>query len=247
MLLVSPTQRGVDSSDRCIHEFGVELGWPTQSTMLRFYLLVGQTTRGGVGNSGANEPATETADRVLDIAEHLVQTLGFNGFSYADIARRLEITKPALHYHYPTKAILGVALTDRYTTRFLAALTAIDARPETARKRLEFYVAIYREVLARKRMCLCGMLAAEYETLPGPMREALARFFDHNELWLTETLERGRDADELHFDETANAAARAVVGTIEGAMLISRLHDDPTIFDTAVHRLLNGFNAQPPS
>ena len=38
-----------------------------------------------------------TAERVLDIAERLVQLRGFNNFSYADVARELEITTASLH------------------------------------------------------------------------------------------------------------------------------------------------------
>jgi hypothetical protein len=41
-------------------------------------------------------------------------------------------------------------------------------------------------------MCLCGILAGEPQTLPHPMREALMRFFDTNEIWLVALLERGR-------------------------------------------------------
>ena len=40
-----------------------------------------------------------TASKILDVAERLVQVRGFNGFSYADIAAELHITKAALHYH----------------------------------------------------------------------------------------------------------------------------------------------------
>ena len=41
----------------------------------------------------------DTSQRILDIAERLVQTRGFNGFSYADIADALKVTKASLHYH----------------------------------------------------------------------------------------------------------------------------------------------------
>ena len=51
--------------------------------------------------------ATATSQRILDIAERLVQTRGYNGFSYADIAQALKVTKASLHYHYPAKADLG--------------------------------------------------------------------------------------------------------------------------------------------
>ena len=71
---------------------------------------------------------TDTADRMLDLAEMLVQTRGFNGFSYADIASELGVTKATLHYHFPTKAELGLRLIRRYTEVFTAALSQIDAR-----------------------------------------------------------------------------------------------------------------------
>ena len=59
-----------------------------------------------------------TASRILDIAERLVQVRGFNGFSYADIASELKISKASLHYHFAGKADLGEALIRRYAARF---------------------------------------------------------------------------------------------------------------------------------
>src|SRR5436309_1957726 len=113
------------------------------------------------------------AEEILDVAERLVQTRGFNAFSYADIAAELGISKPALHYHYPTKEALGDALIARYSARFFQALDAIDAAEQTSAARLHAYVALYRAVLSANRMCLCGMLAAEYPTLPAGMRAAV--------------------------------------------------------------------------
>jgi AcrR family transcriptional regulator len=51
-----------------------------------------------------------TAARILDVAERLVQTRGFNGFSYADVAGELGVTKASLHYRFPGKAERGEAL-----------------------------------------------------------------------------------------------------------------------------------------
>ena len=62
---------------------------------------------------------TDTATRILDVAERLAQTRGFNGFSYADIAAEVGITKAALHYHFATKAGLGQALIGRYAARLV--------------------------------------------------------------------------------------------------------------------------------
>ncbi len=100
------------------------------------------------------------------MAERLAQTRGYNGFSYADIATEQGVTKASLHYHFPSKADLGHALIGRYRTLFGAALEAIDQRGEGPRARLQRYVGLYNSVLSNERMCLCGMLAAEYATLP---------------------------------------------------------------------------------
>src|SRR5829696_4218068 len=108
---------------------------------------------------------TDTADRMLDLAERLVQTRGFNGFSYADIASALGVTKASLHYHFPTKAELGRRLIERYSEAFATALAAIEESGVDAREKLRAYVAIYASVLHNERMCLCGMLAADYATL----------------------------------------------------------------------------------
>ena len=72
----------------------------------------------------AAEPDTTTT-RILDVAERLVQTRGFNGFSYADIAVQLGITKASLHYHFATKAELGRTLIARYTGAFELCMLAL--------------------------------------------------------------------------------------------------------------------------
>ena len=69
---------------------------------------------------------SDTPTRILDVAERLVQRRGFNGFSYADVARELGLTKASLHYHFAGKTELGEALLGRYTETFADALVAID-------------------------------------------------------------------------------------------------------------------------
>jgi len=56
----------------------------------------------------------DTADRILDVAQRLVQQRGFNGFSYADVAAELGVTKAALHYHFGGRPELLQAIIDRY-------------------------------------------------------------------------------------------------------------------------------------
>jgi len=180
----------------------------------------------------------ETASAVLDIAERLVQTRGFNSFSYADVASELSVTKASLHYHFPSKAELGEALIDRYTERFAVALAEIEASERDAGKRLDAYVGLYADVLQNERMCLCGMLAAEYETLPGPMRAAIVRFFELNEAWLAGVLTEGRRGRGLSYAGSPRETARGIVGGLEGWMLVARAHGDLARFRPTARRLV---------
>jgi TetR/AcrR family transcriptional repressor of nem operon len=191
------------------------------------------------------ERGSDTAMRILDIAERLVQRRGFNGFSYADIAAELDITKATLHYYFAGKAELGRALIERYASRFMSALAEIEERHPDARARLEAYAGIYAAVLKEQRFCLCGMLAAEYETLPESMREAVMEFFNQNEAWLCHVLEAGQEQDTLRISGPYRDASRMIVSCLEGALLVARPYGDAERFKAAADQLLLGLSAAP--
>ncbi len=186
-----------------------------------------------------NTPAgSATADHILNVAERLAQTRGFNGFSYADIATEVGITTASLHYHFATKADLGRALVTRYTEAFQRALDAIGSTEADASVKLRRYVRIYRDLLGADRMCLCGMFAAEYATLPAPVQQELRRFFDANERWLIGVMEQGRHDGTVRFEGAARDMAGLLTGALEGAMLLARSYGDDSRFGLAVEQLL---------
>jgi TetR/AcrR family transcriptional repressor of nem operon len=187
----------------------------------------------------------DTPSRILDSAESLVQVRGFNGFSYADVAAELALTTASLHYHFPGKSELGRALIARYATRFNGALAQIDAAGKAAPAKLDAYARLYADVLRGQRMCLCGMLAAEYQTLPEPMRSEVIAFFDENEAWVAGVLAQGRDEGTLSFGGAPREAAQLIVSALEGAMLVARPYGDVERFETAADRLLAGFAQTP--
>jgi len=193
----------------------------------------------------ARPRSSKTPLHVLDVAERLIQTRGFNGFSYADVAAEVGITKASLHYHFPTKADLGLSLVHRYQETFEGALAGLTRVGGETRTLLEGYAELYRSVLRKDRMCLCGMLAAEHTTLPTPMQRALQAFFDANERWLAGVLEAGRRKGELKLAAAAREEARLLVAGLEGALLVARSYDDPRRFQDAAARLIDGVLGPP--
>jgi TetR/AcrR family transcriptional regulator, transcriptional repressor for nem operon len=182
---------------------------------------------GGLAAGGSARGDLGTVARILEAAEGLLQVRGYNGFSYADVSAEVGITKAALHYHFPGKADLGLALISRYTSRFTEALAGIDRAGLTPAGRLAAYANLYDQVLQRSRMCLCGTLAAEYQTLPATMRGAVTTFFEANENWVEKVLEDGRQDGTLRFGASARETARVVIACLEGAMLVAVPSGDP--------------------
>jgi TetR/AcrR family transcriptional regulator, transcriptional repressor for nem operon len=178
------------------------------------------------------------------VAEKLVQMHGFNGFSYADIAAKVKIRKASLHHHFATKAELGNALIDRYHQVFFDALNRLETEPGDAVEKLGAYIQIYRGVLAKNRMCLCGMLAADQATLPSPMRSRVSKFFQQNEAWVARLLSQGVEAKQFRFDKPAAAMAQHVISALEGAMLVARSHGGMRLFDTVADNLIRELRPQ---
>jgi len=186
----------------------------------------------------ATSSAPDTATRALDAAEQLVQQMGFNWFSYADIAEAVGIRKASLHHHFPSKADLGRALIVRYRERFTEELKRIDTLPVDAYGKLMRYAGLYEAVLRGDRLCLCGMLAAEYASLPAPMQKEIRGFFDLNRKWLTGIIREGQRSRLFHTRDTPEGASFTLLGALEGAMLIARPYADVGGFAEAAAQLL---------
>ena len=187
----------------------------------------------------------DTRARILDVAENLVQTRGFNGFSYADVATQVGVTTASLHYHFPGKNRLGEELIVRWTGRHLRALAAIETEHPTAPARLTAYADLYLGVSRGNRLGLCCMLAAEHQTLPPSMRELVATFLTANQDWLQRVLDAGRADSTLAFEGPAREAALVILAGLLGASLIARPNGDADCFRTVARNLLAAVAREP--
>jgi TetR/AcrR family transcriptional repressor of nem operon len=185
-----------------------------------------------------------TADRILDVAEGLVQTRGYAAFSYADIAQVLRIRKASVHYHFASKGELTRAVAARYRAGFSAALQELEVRYPDPTRRLTRYVRLFQDALrAGDHMCLYGMLASDSETLPEPVRAELHRFLADQEVWLAKLLTEGRTAGAFRFEGTPAAQASGLLAGLEGAMLLARARRDVPRFASMALTLVSALTS----
>ena len=170
-----------------------------------------------------------TSGRILDLAQNLIQTRGYSWFSYQDISTALGIRKASIHYHFASKAALGIAVLDRYVAHFGGELRKIAADPKhTARKMLEFYFEPYLHFARTPdQVCLCGALAGEMLALPPEMRQGVDRFFRAHQKWLADILKRGAARGEFTLAAPPAKTARLFFGALQGALLVKRTTGDP--------------------
>lgn len=164
---------------------------------------------------------TSTADKIIDIAESQMRAGGYNSFSFREISKKIGIKSASIHYHFPTKTDLGVAIANRYTERFNAHLIQINQAVTEPHERLERYIALFRYALEHdQQMCLCGALAGEADILPEPIRAETKRFFEINLAWL---------AASVFLD--APEKATITLASLEGALMMSKILDHTQPFD----------------
>ena len=179
-----------------------------------------------------------TAERIMEAAQRMVQTRGFNAFSYADISAQVGIRKASIHYYFPSKKDLGRELVARYRAAFRDKLDLIDIETGDPRRKLKSYAQLYLDALRDDdRMCLCGMLASDIATLSEDVRREVVSFFADNEAWLTKALADGRHAQVLSFRGPAKSEAQFFLSGLQGAMLVARSYGDETRFRTVAHKL----------
>ncbi len=171
-------------------------------------------------------------DRLIDTAEALIQHHGYNGFSYRDIADEVGIRSASIHYHFPAKVDLGVAVASRYRERFMERLRQTEILTTDVTELLETYVGLFRETFGRdRRMCLCGMLAAEIEALPEAVATEAQIFFEANLNWLTRLTPAKNPEGKARKARARRAISGTFLASLEGAMIVSKAMNEPNLFD----------------
>jgi TetR/AcrR family transcriptional repressor of nem operon len=189
----------------------------------------------------------DTRTRLLDVAQELAQTRGLNAFSFHDLAKAVGIRTASVHHHFPPKADLGRDLMARYRERFAAELCAIESRSLKPGKRLERFIGLFRQTLQQgNRLCLCGMLATEFATLPAGVKAEVRRFYDQTEEWLARVLASGRSSGAFHFDGAPRRMAETFLASVEGAMIGARTFDDESRFAQAARWLIASLESGTP-
>lgn len=175
---------------------------------------------------------TSTSEKILDIAQSLIVTGGYNGFSYADISAAIGIRKASIHHHFPTKAELVSALVDRYRHQAEAGLKSLREQVSNPAEQLQSYMNYWQSCIrdASLPFCVCAMLASEMQMLPEGVASRVRAHFHGLAGWLTSVLQAGVEQDLFRLDNRPEEEAQLLMASVHGAMLSARAFDDTRLF-----------------
>ncbi len=169
----------------------------------------------------------DTKEEIIKVAEKLIRTRGYNGFSYKDISQPLRMKNAAIHYHFPTKEALGVAVIEDNGKRFRSAVA--DWSSYNYRDQLYQFIGIYEESNRRGLMCFMGALISSYDTLPVNMQLSLRRVGDEIRNWLKEMLYQGSLKREFRFEETIDEKADQIIAALMASLMIAKMTENDTL------------------
>jgi TetR/AcrR family transcriptional regulator, transcriptional repressor for nem operon len=184
--------------------------------------------------------AEETKDRILKTAHALMVNLGYSAFSYADIAEAVKITKASIHYHFPAKADLVVAVLQAHRERLIAGTEALDQQIPNPVARLKAYMQHWEGCIRDKTQpfCIAALLAAELPSLPQEVQAEVHRHFDSLSKWIQRTLDEGVTKRVIKLQGSSKDEAQTLMALVHGGLLSARAYGKCDVFQTVTSAAL---------
>lgn len=168
-----------------------------------------------------------TKDMLIDLADKYIREDGYNAFSYADISREIGIKTASIHYHFPSKTDLGVAVIRKHLEEFRA--TTANLAEASPMQRLLYFLDNYSTIRSENKVCLVGSLATAFNTLEKPIQQELKIFADEVLNWMITILADGKAAHTFHFDLAPRTKAILIVSNMLAIVQLARLTGDEDV------------------
>ncbi|NTU83175.1 MAG: TetR/AcrR family transcriptional regulator, partial [Chloroflexales bacterium] len=167
-------------------------------------------------------------------------TLGYSGTSMRDLTRATGLEKGGIYNHFPSKEALALAAYDYSVGVVGARFSAALAVREGAVERLEAIVGVFAAYLERPPIpggCPILNTAVEADDTEPALRARAQTAMTGLQKLIGITVKAGVARGELRPEADPRAVAAVLIATLEGAIMLGRLYDDPAPMRAAVAHL----------
>ena len=181
--------------------------------------------------------AMDTRQKILNVAQRLIQTRSFHGFSFQDIAEEVGIRKASLYHYFDSKDQVAIAVLDRAADWVRAQMEKTEGQEPS--QRLEAYFDMFRVIHGKgERMCPGGSFGAVFGAVSSPIHAALHRFSQMHLNLLEGIMREGVARGQFSIgDQRPREVAVQILASIQGALLTGRMTEDPHVIDAVATEL----------
>ncbi len=166
-----------------------------------------------------------TKSIILKSAEELILSYGYQGFSYNDISKSINLKKASIHYHFPTKEDLGVAFITKYSRLF--SLWCKRVNRQSSMEKMDSFCKMYGELSNEcTRICPIGMVAADYHKMPEKIQQRSQELITQVETWLESMIRTGMENNEFKPTLHPQEMSRHFIYAMSGALKMARIFKD---------------------
>ncbi len=165
----------------------------------------------------------DTKEAILQLGAALIQEVGYNAFSYADIAKKLNIKNAAVHYHFPNKADLYDGIVDIHIQTYTLISQELALAGIPAMKKLEVIINRYSRLVDCDHICIIGAISSDYKTLPENVRAKVETLVELVLTLVEKTLLEGKKRGEFSFAGSARSRTLLIMTNLSAGVQLARI------------------------
>lgn len=177
-----------------------------------------------------------TREKIIELADTLIRTKGYNSFSYKEISTELNIKNAAIHYYFPKKEDLGKTVVLETKIRFLSSVKQWQSLSPDVQ--LNNFLAVYRSMFAKNEICIVGSMVPHFDILPEVVQVEIRDFISTVTLWLKKLLQRGREEGVFDFAETLDDKINMIMSQLISSLIMGQILGEK-YFESALNTVLN--------
>lgn len=183
----------------------------------------------------------DTKNKILDVAEDLIQRVGLNAMSYKHISEAVGIRKASVHHHFPKKENLVDELLNRCHISYGNEYRKIVEGTETAPQKLRNIAGVFEDGLQKKKLCFVGTISSDLNTLQENSCRILEDTIRKTVNIFSIAFRQGREEGTLSFKGTDEEAAYAFLSYLIGVQITARAHGGLESFKEATETIISGW------
>ena len=179
----------------------------------------------------------ETRQMILERAAAVFNRKDYSGASMADIMAATGLEKGGIYRHFDTKDDLALEAFDYAVNLVELEFQAALKDKRDAIDRLRAIVGVYRAMpdgMPVAGGCPVLNTAVEADDTHPLLRDHARRAMDRWREYIVRTVSKGLERGQIRPEIVPDDLATFLIATLEGAIMLSKLYDDPRHMNTAV-------------